>query len=61
MSRRKDDKSKSRLILGLIVLTALSSILSIVIGYKAISAMDRFNEFLDAAMNRASSPLKESF
>lgn len=47
--RRKEDKTKARLMIGLAILTALSSILASVIGYKAICALDAFNTFMDEA------------
>lgn len=47
--RRKEDKTKARLMIGLAILTALSSILASVIGYKAIRALDAFNAFMDEA------------
>lgn len=53
--RRKTDKQKDRLSPLLLGLAVASSLLAIVIGYKAIVALDGFNSFIEAASEIRSS------
>lgn len=53
MSRRASDKMQNRLGISLVILATLSSVLAAVIGFKAISALDKFDAFIDAATRAA--------
>ena len=55
MSRRSSDKTRDRITVALVVLAALSSVLSSVIGYKALVAIEKFDKLVSIIIAAAES------
>lgn len=63
MSRRASDKAQTRTLYALLGLAVASSVLASVVSFKALRAMDGFQELMDAAAEtrRAKSLLPEGY
>ena len=61
MSRRKEDATGARLLYLLLSLNAALAVFAVVIGYRAITALDDFSALMDAAAHSRKGYAPEGF